>query len=118
MTFRGTCVSAKRMCCPEHRKTRFPIFLKDRETGFSFFIWWSGRNQGRTLSMIRYSAFKVFFYLVLVQQNIVQNDGPLSTVEKQGHPVIVEIDCPEKDIDDSAPGIFIVYISALERIQE
>ena len=66
--------------------------------------------------MIRYNTFKVFFYLV--QQNIVQNDGPLSTVEKQGYPVIVEIDCPEKDVDDSAPGIFIAYISALERIQE
>lgn len=79
-------------------------------------IWWSVRNQGRTLFVIRYNTFKVFFYLV--QQNIVQNDGPLSTVEKQGHPVIVEIDCPEKDVDDSAPGIFIVYISALERIQE
>jgi len=78
--------------------------------------WWSVRNQGRTLFVIRYNTFKVFFYLV--QQNIVQNDGPLSTVEKQGHPVIVEIDCPEKDVDDSAPGIFIVYISALERIQE
>ncbi len=41
MTFRGTCVSAKRMCCPEHRKTRFPIFQKNRETGFSVFIWWT-----------------------------------------------------------------------------
>ena len=66
--------------------------------------------------MIRYSTFKVFFYLI--QQNIVQNDGLLSTVENQGHPVIVKIDRPEKDVDDPAPGVFIVYISALERIQE
>ena len=29
------------MCCPEHRKTRFPIFQKNRETGFSVFIWWT-----------------------------------------------------------------------------
>ena len=74
------------------------------------FIWWSVRNQQRTLRRVRNLRVKVVFHFV--KEHILKGNRLIATVEVDGKAVVVEVNRPDKDADGTAPmnGIFVIAL--------
>ncbi len=57
-------------------------------------------------------------FLYLVQQDIINGDWPIPAVKDQRHSIVVEIDCPQKDIHHPPAVVLVVDISPLQRVEK
>ena len=57
-------------------------------------------------------------FLYLVQQNIINGNWPVASVEDQRHSIVVEVNRPEEDIHHSPAVVLVVDIPAFQRIEK
>ena len=59
---------------------------------------------------------KMFLYLV--QQNIINGNWPVASVEDQRHSIVIEIDGPQENIHHSPTVVLVIDIPSFQRIEK